>query len=75
MKSDGQMRTNRRNGITRRQSEILRFIADGQTDKEIAAQLGISEETVGHHLRVLYGHEGVHCRAALIAKLAVRLEH
>ncbi len=57
------------NGLTKRQSEILQLLRRGQTDKQMAGDLGISEETVAHHLRVMYRRHDVPCRAALVAKL------
>jgi DNA-binding CsgD family transcriptional regulator len=50
--------------------EILRLVAGGRADKQIAAGLGISEETVAYHLRVLYDLRAVRCRAAFVASLA-----
>jgi DNA-binding NarL/FixJ family response regulator len=37
--------------LTKREQEVLQLIADGKRNKEIAAALGISEETVHSHLR------------------------
>ncbi len=37
-------------GLTPRQLEIMKRRADGQTNKEIASELGISEKTVDSHL-------------------------
>ncbi|WP_306468257.1 response regulator transcription factor [Deinococcus alpinitundrae] len=37
--------------LTERETEVLRCIADGQSNKEIAAQLGISVSTVKFHIR------------------------
>lgn len=37
--------------LTRREQQVLQLIADGKRNKEIAAALGISEETVHSHLR------------------------
>lgn len=57
-------------GFTGRQVETTEMIAQGRTDKEIAQALGISDETVAHHLRVMFREHAVHSRAALVAKLA-----
>jgi DNA-binding NarL/FixJ family response regulator len=56
--------------LTTRQAEILMLVAKGHADKEIAGELGISEETVSHHLRVMFAHCRVRSRAALVAALA-----
>ncbi len=53
--------------LTHRQAQIHSLVAKGLADKEIADKLGISEETVAHHLRVMFDRAGVHCRAALVA--------
>ncbi len=37
--------------LTKREQQVLQLIADGKRNKEIAAALGISEETVHSHLR------------------------
>jgi DNA-binding CsgD family transcriptional regulator len=58
--------------LTRTQVAIVDLIADGQTDKEIAHSVGISYRTVRTHLERLYGLNGVHCRAALVALVAQR---
>ncbi|PKB63685.1 MAG: hypothetical protein BZY80_06015 [SAR202 cluster bacterium Io17-Chloro-G2] len=38
-------------GITQREAEVLRLITAGKTDREIAAELIISVNTVGNHVR------------------------
>lgn len=53
-------------GLTARESEIVRMIADGLRNKEIAAQLGISEGTVKVHLHRIYEKLGVDGRVELI---------
>lgn len=37
--------------LTRRELEVLRLIARGRTNRQVAAELGISENTVKNHLR------------------------
>jgi two-component system NarL family response regulator len=45
---------------------VAHLIARGLADKEIAVDLGISEETVGFHLRNAFQRYQVHSRAALV---------
>jgi RNA polymerase sigma factor (sigma-70 family) len=40
-------------GLTNRQQEVLRLMADGLSTQEIALELGISEETVRSHIAAL----------------------
>ena len=51
---------------------MLRLVAQGRTDRQIAAALALSEETVGRHLSSIYRRLGVASRAAATAT-AVRL--
>jgi DNA-binding NarL/FixJ family response regulator len=57
--------------LTEREVEVLRLIARGQTNKEIARSLGISDRTVQHHSIHIYEKLGVNTRAAATL-LAVR---
>lgn len=54
--------------LSDRQSAILRKIAAGKTDKEIASELGIKETTVGFHLSLIFARLRVHTRAHAIAR-------
>jgi DNA-binding NarL/FixJ family response regulator len=40
-----------RDALTARELEVLRLVTDGRRNKEIAAELGISENTAKYHLR------------------------
>lgn len=51
-------------GLTAREIEVLRWVARGDTNKEVAVRLGISARTVGHHLGHAFGKIGVTTRAA-----------
>ncbi len=57
--------------LSRREMEILRLLADGLTDREIAATLSISLRTVNGHVTHLLSKLGVESRTAA-ATLAVR---
>src|SRR3954447_22875526 len=54
--------------LTRRQAEIVRRVALGETNAEIASELGISEETVKSHVRNAMSTLGARSRAHLVAK-------
>ena len=54
-------------GLTPRQVEILRLVAAGRTDREIAAQLRLSERTVSNHLTHIFDRTGAGNRAAAVA--------
>ena len=51
-------------GLTVREMEILRLLAQGWTDAQIAEHLVISPRTVNHHTTSLYGKLGVSSRSA-----------
>ena len=51
-------------GLTAREVEVLRLVARGLSNKEIAAQLHLSPKTVGHHVGHVYAKAGVSTRAA-----------
>jgi len=51
-------------GLTVREVEVLRLLAQGLTDAQIAAQLIISPRTVNTHLKAIYGKIQVSSRSA-----------
>ena len=51
-------------GLTTREAEILRLLAQGLTDAQIAQELVISPRTVNAHLTSIYSKLGVNSRAA-----------
>ena len=59
-------------GLTKRQKEVLKLMADGQTNKEVAAELSLSPRTVEMHVGSIL--ERLNCRARTDAiKKAVEL--
>lgn len=57
-------------GVTRRELEILRLIAQGMSNQEIATSLVLSEHTVHRHVANVLGKLGVSSRAAAVAQAA-----
>jgi DNA-binding NarL/FixJ family response regulator len=54
-------------GLSPREREILRLLAEGKTQREIASALVISEKTVSTHIQHLLAKLGVHSRAQAVA--------
>jgi DNA-binding CsgD family transcriptional regulator len=57
----------RRAGLSRRECEVLHWMAHGKRDKEIAVILGISYRTVTHHVRAILAKLGVETRTAAVS--------
>jgi HD-GYP domain-containing protein (c-di-GMP phosphodiesterase class II) len=51
-------------GLTDREVEVVRLLARGLTNKEIASTLDISVKTAGHHVQHIFEKAGVTTRAA-----------
>jgi len=56
----------RDSGLTARELEILRHIVAGKSNKEIAAELGLSANTVGVHRANIMDTLGIHKTAELV---------
>jgi LuxR family maltose regulon positive regulatory protein len=54
--------------LTTRQMEVLRLVAEGFGDKDIAARLTLSEHTVHRHVANIYVRLGCSSRAAAVAQ-------
>ncbi|MBX7210013.1 MAG: response regulator transcription factor [Verrucomicrobiaceae bacterium] len=56
-------------GLTPRESEVLVWVAQGKSNADVAAILGMSDKTVKHHLGVCFQKMGVESRnaASLVA--------
>jgi DNA-binding CsgD family transcriptional regulator len=59
--------TGRAYGLTPRQVEVLRLVAAGKSNREIAASLVISEHTVARHVQNIFATLGVSSRTAASA--------
>ncbi|MEZ4621117.1 MAG: LuxR C-terminal-related transcriptional regulator [Caldilineaceae bacterium] len=51
-------------GLTTREVDVLRLLAQGLTYAQIAGQLIITRRTVNAHLTTIYDKLGVHSRSA-----------
>jgi DNA-binding CsgD family transcriptional regulator len=56
--------------LTAREVEVLRLVADGMSDREIAARLDLSEHTVHRHITNVLTKTGLPSRAAAVAYAA-----
>jgi DNA-binding NarL/FixJ family response regulator len=59
-------------GLTQRQDQVLRLLAQGKPNKLICRDLGLSEGTVKVHVSAILRALNVHTRAQVIAELARR---
>jgi DNA-binding CsgD family transcriptional regulator len=54
-------------GLTRREAEVLELLAAGHSNKEIAAELFLSERTVERHITTIYRKTDTHRRTEAMA--------
>jgi DNA-binding CsgD family transcriptional regulator len=52
--------------LSLREGQVLELMAEGMRNKEIAAALGISGDTVGMHVKNVYTKLNVHDRTAAV---------
>ena len=57
--------------LTRRETQILNYVAEGNTNKQIADILGISEQTIKSHVSAILRKLNANDRAHAVA-LAIR---
>ena len=55
-------RTSPPTGLTAREIEVLRLVAQGRSNREIAAELFIAEKTARNHVERVYAKLGVNNR-------------
>ena len=54
-------------GLTKRELQVLRLVAAGETNRAIAAELVVSQRTVDRHVSNIFAKLGVSSRAAATA--------
>ena len=54
-------------GLSAREVEVLRLVATGKSNRDIAAELVLSEHTVARHLQNIFAKLGVSSRSAATA--------
>lgn len=66
----------RREELTQRELEVLQYLVKAHSNKEIAAQLSLSEETIKTHLKALFAKLGVQDRTnAVLAAIRHGIVH
>jgi DNA-binding CsgD family transcriptional regulator len=60
--------------LTPRETEVLRLVRDGLTDRQIARRLAISEATVGKHLQHVYARTGAQSRVQALSLCGAALD-
>lgn len=63
----GAARTQQTGALTAREREVIRLVASGLTNRQMAEQLMISPHTVGRHLQNIFAKLGLSSRAAATA--------
>jgi len=53
--------------LTKRETEVLRLLAAGRSNREVAERLVLSERTVEHHIASIYRKIGAHSRVEATA--------
>ena len=61
-----ELKGERSSGLTPRELEVLRMIVDGKSNKEIAAELDLSANTIAVHRANIMGALGIHKTAELV---------
>jgi len=56
-------------GLSKRESEVLSWLQQGMSNKEIALALEVSPRTIQKHLQRIYLHLDVHTRTEAIVRM------
>jgi len=59
-------------GLTRREQQLVPLIAEGKTNKEIAAQLNLSEQTIKNHIHRMLQRVGASGRLEVVELVRVQ---
>jgi len=62
-----------KSGLSKRELEVLNWVAQGKTNRKIGSILQISPRTVGKHLQHIFGKLGVESRTAAMVYLLQKL--
>jgi DNA-binding CsgD family transcriptional regulator len=54
--------------VTRREAEVLSWVATGRTDRDVAQMLGLSVRTIQKHLQGCFAKLGVNDRGTAVAR-------
>jgi NarL family two-component system response regulator LiaR len=60
-------RPSKHGNLTRRERDVLRLLAEGMSNQQIADELFISPRTVTNHLASIFSKLGVHSRTAAVS--------
>jgi len=66
--SDGQSREPLIESLTAREQDVLALVADGLSNRDVAAALAISDHTVKFHLASIFGKLGVSTRTEAVQR-------
>jgi DNA-binding CsgD family transcriptional regulator len=61
-------------GLSRRLGQTLACLLDGDSEKQVAARLGLSQATIHQYVTALYRHFGVRSRGQLLAHVMKRID-
>ncbi len=60
------MNSNGRSLLTPREEQVVALVADGLTNREVAAELGLSEHTIKEYLLRIFDKLGISTRVELV---------
>lgn len=61
--------------FSRRETQVIKYVSKGFSNKEIASVLGLSENTVKEYLSNVFRKTGVNNRTALVVKILLRKKY